>query len=193
MNILVLLGSPVEDGNTATVVSMLQEQLEHKHEFEVIRVVDLEIEFCDGCNDCQESGELLACKYKDDFNATVQKMRAADLVLYASPLYVFSLSAQLKRFIDRMYSAVKDFKRSNSTSYLEGLHQMLLLTCIGPAQICDPCINTFKLMTETQMGHSIGEFVVPFCKSEKRLLRNGSYAVSEMVEAIEALEQSLAI
>lgn len=187
MNILVLQGSPVPEGNTTRVISMLVDTLGEAHSFERLRIADRHIEFCQGCNYCQDSGELLNCKHGDDFNQIVKKMKEADLVIYASSLYAFGFTAQMKRFLDRMYSVVKEFKTSRAESYLKGTKQMLLLTSIGPELVSGPCIATFKLMTETLMGVSLGEFVVPFCKSEKRVQRNGSYAVDEMVQVINML------
>ncbi len=187
MNILVLLGSPVKDGNTTKVINMLRDELQSEHSFEVVRVADMHIEFCEGCNGCQNSSELLSCKHRDDFNSIVEKMKLADLVIYASPLYVYSFPAQFKKFIDRMYSTIHDFKTAKAKSYLEGTKQMLLLTAIGPKLVCSPCINIFKFMSETQKGTSLGEFVVPFCKSEKRIQRNGMYAIKDMAKAIKEM------
>lgn len=188
MNILILQGSPVENGNTDIPIRMLLEQLSDKHSFELIRMSEQHVDFCTGCNECQESGELMACVIKDDFTSIVEKMKSADLVIFASPLYVYSFPAQLKKFLDRMYCTMKDFKLSKSVSYLEGIKLMLLLTCIGPELVCDPCKQMFRLMAETQKGESMGEFVVPFCKSERGARRNSKYAVNDMVAAIEAME-----
>lgn len=185
MKIVVIEGSPVKEGNTAQVLSMLMDKLKDTHSFERIRIADRHIEFCTGCNYCQDSGLLLHCQQDDEFKEIVHNIKEADLVLYTSPLYVFGLTAQLKRFIDRMYSTVKDFKTSKAESYLEGTVQMLLLTSIGPELVSEPCMEAFRLMTETQKGISLGEFVVPFCKSEKRVKRNGAYVVDEMVRIIE--------
>lgn len=188
MKIVILQGSPLPKGNTTKVVTMLMERLSDSCSFETLRIAEKHIEFCDGCNYCQESGVLLNCHIQDEFISLIEKIKEADLVIYASPLYVFGLSAQLKRFVDRMYCTVKEFKTSKAESYLEGTKQMLLLTSIGPELVSEPCMAAFRLMTETQKGVSLGEFAVPFCKSEKRVMRNGAYVVDEMVRVIEGMD-----
>lgn len=187
MDILILSASPVKDGNTETIVQMLIEQAP-EHSFEIIRIADAHIEFCEGCHGCQSGETLLNCKHDDDFNGIVEKMKSSDLVLWASPLYVFGFPAQTKRFIDRVYSVVRNFKTSKAVSYLNGIKQMLLLTQIGPELVSQPCIGMFQLMTETLMGTTHGAFVAPFCTSERGVKRNGKQAVKEIIAALKNMD-----
>lgn len=56
---------------------------------------------CTGCNACHHTG---FCVQKDDFNSLIPKIRKANLIVFASPLYYWTISSQLKAFIDRFYS-----------------------------------------------------------------------------------------
>lgn len=56
---------------------------------------------CTGCNACHRTG---FCVQKDDFNSLIPKIRKANLIVFASPLYYWTISSQLKAFIDRFYS-----------------------------------------------------------------------------------------
>ena len=65
---------------------------------EVIRLKDREIGFCTGCYACQKTG---TCAIKDDAKKVIDKMMAADVIVLASPVYFYSISAQLKALFDR--------------------------------------------------------------------------------------------
>lgn len=71
---------------------------------ETIALAKLKINRCLGCNQCHTDDHPLQCVYddKDDVRAVFQKMAGADLLIYATPVYVFSMSGLLKTFIDRM-------------------------------------------------------------------------------------------
>lgn len=67
---------------------------------EMISLKDKKIAFCKGCLACQanKSGR---CIIKDDANAIAQKMAKADVIVFASPIYYYGLSGQLKTLLDR--------------------------------------------------------------------------------------------
>ncbi len=184
MNILILQGSPSDNGNTDYVINMLKDEISENNHVEITRIVECNIEFCDGCNTCQESRQLLSCKFNDEFNDIIEKMKVSDLVIVASPLYTFGFPAQLKRFIDRMYSAVQNFRSSRSHSFLEGTKMMLLLTALGPESVCSPCLQSFKEIVITLKAVSLGEFAVPFCRNKKSVKRNSSSTIKEVTEII---------
>ncbi len=70
-------------------------------EVEIVTLKDKTINYCTGCYTCWTKTPGV-CIFKDDMPELIEKTRKADLVIYISPLYVFSVSAQLKVFIDRM-------------------------------------------------------------------------------------------
>ncbi len=73
-------------------------------EFEPIALTELKINRCLACGQCHTDDHLLQCVYdeKDDVRAVFQKMAGADILIYATPVYVFGMSGLLKTFIDRM-------------------------------------------------------------------------------------------
>ena len=73
-------------------------------ECETIPLAKLRINRCLGCGQCHTDDHLLQCVYddKDDVKAVFQKMAGADILVYATPVYVFGMSGLLKTFIDRM-------------------------------------------------------------------------------------------
>jgi multimeric flavodoxin WrbA len=103
MNILVLNGSPHLDGNTMYMVKAFQAGAEAVgHHVEVAHVAHMTIHGCLGCDHCKCTTPPV-CAQKDDMQALVPKMLQADMLVLASPVYYFTLSAQLQSVIQRTY------------------------------------------------------------------------------------------
>lgn len=66
---------------------------------EKISLIGKEIKFCKGCLACQQLGK---CVINDDVNAIMQKVVDADVVCWATPIYYYEMSGQMKTLIDRM-------------------------------------------------------------------------------------------
>ena len=68
------------------------------HEVEVIDLHDKKIEFCKGCLACQKTQK---CIINDDMDMILQKMITSDVIAFATPIYFYEMSGQMKVFIDR--------------------------------------------------------------------------------------------
>lgn len=73
---------------------------------ESISLADFKINRCLGCNACHSEAHFLKCLYtdKDDVAGLFARISASDMVVYATPVYVFGISSLLKSFLDRLYS-----------------------------------------------------------------------------------------
>ena len=69
------------------------------HQVELITLRGKEIKFCVGCLSCQTTG---ACIFKDDVPAIMESVLKADVVCWATPIYYYEMSGQMKTLIDRM-------------------------------------------------------------------------------------------
>lgn len=69
------------------------------HDVEKISLVGKDIKFCIGCLTCQTTGR---CCIKDDVLAITEKVLAADVIVWATPIYYYEMSGQMKTLIDRM-------------------------------------------------------------------------------------------
>lgn len=69
------------------------------HDVEKISLAGKDISFCKGCLACQKIGK---CVIKDDVNDIMQRVLAADVVCWATPIYYYEMSGQMKTLIDRM-------------------------------------------------------------------------------------------
>ena len=68
------------------------------HEVELISLRGKEIKFCIGCLSCQSTG---ACVFKDDVPAIMDSVLNADVVCWATPIYYYEMSGQMKTLLDR--------------------------------------------------------------------------------------------
>lgn len=99
-NILILKGSPREKGNSAVLADRAGNGArEAGAQVESIYLHGLDIRPCDACDECKTG----TCVIEDDMTPLYPKLRAADGILLASPVYWFTFSAQLKLCIDRWY------------------------------------------------------------------------------------------
>ena len=112
MKIVTLLGSPRSRGNSATIANRLAETAAQlgaeTRTFELNR---LSYPGCQGCYACKKT--LDHCVLKDDLAEVLAAVQEADAVVLATPVYYGDVTAQLKGFIDRMYSYLKPDYLSN--------------------------------------------------------------------------------
>ncbi len=94
---------------------------------EEITLAKLKINLCKGCNVCHQDKHLLHCIHddKDDVAMIFAKMQEADLLIYATPIYVFNMSGLLKIFLDRLNSTgnSNDFRLSDSGKFFHHISQ----------------------------------------------------------------------
>lgn len=80
------------------------------HEVELISLKGKDIRFCIGCLSCQKTGH---CVLKDDVADIMAKVREAEVIIYATPIYYYEMSGQMKTLLDRLnplYSTDYKFK-----------------------------------------------------------------------------------
>ena len=107
MNILIFSGSPRKGGNTDLLVEAFVKGASQKHHVEVVSVRDYKVNPCMGCNACFKNKDN-TCAQKDDMPLVYEKMSQADMLVIASPMYFYGLSAQLKTVIDRFHNPIRD-------------------------------------------------------------------------------------
>ena len=129
MQIVTLLGSARKKGNTATVLDWVEQELEASgHDIERIYLHSKTIKGCLGCAKCRETPDKIACVQDDDAIVIMEQMIAADAILFASPIYFWGFSAQIKALIDRGYAFVTNYHRPGHTSLLKDKNLGLLVT-----------------------------------------------------------------
>jgi len=105
MKILAIHGSPrTLRSTTRQLVSLvLTGAAEAGAETEMIDLCDLHITPCTACEGCSFNG---ICVFDDDMPALVERMKEADGIIFASPVYIDNVSGQMKVFFDRLADAI---------------------------------------------------------------------------------------
>ncbi len=97
--VLILSGSPRKGGNSDLLCDeFMRGATEAGHNVEKIRVQEKNVAYCVACYACRNTG---VCAIKDDMAEIMQKMIDCDVMVLASPVYFYSIDAQLKAVIDR--------------------------------------------------------------------------------------------
>ena len=104
--ILIVQGGGRANGNTAQLAkAFLKGAQEAGHEVEFVSLNNVQVNGCIGCNACRYGKP---CVQKDGFNSLVPKILSADLIVFASPLYFWTISSRLKAFIERFYCLAEE-------------------------------------------------------------------------------------
>ncbi len=110
--ILILSSSPRKGGNSDSLCGQFMKGAkEAGNDVEKIRIAEKKINYCFGCYACKSG----TCIQKDDAREVLDKMMAADVIVLATPVYFYSVCAQLKALIDR--SVVIYPRLTNKTFY----------------------------------------------------------------------------
>ena len=141
---LILSGSPRKGGNTDLLVEAFVKGASQKHHVEVVSVHDYKVNPCIGCNACFKN-KANACVQNDDMSLIYEKMSRADMLVIASPVYFYGLSAQLKAVIDRFHNPIRDtFRLKKMALLLVGAATLpeLFDSILAQYRLC---LNFFKL------------------------------------------------
>ena len=97
--VVVLSTSPRKNSNSeALAEAFARGAAEAGNDVEIIRMREKKFEFCRGCFACQKTG---MCLIKDDMAEIVPKMEQADVLAFATPIYYYAMSGQMKTLLDR--------------------------------------------------------------------------------------------
>lgn len=185
MKIITILGSPRKKGNTATVLSMFEEQVSIRHEVDRINIAQHEVGGCLGCMKCKAKTEEPGCVQHDNAMAIFDKMISAHAIVYATPLYCWSFTSQIKPLIDRHFCLVSGDGTPEQDSLIGGKPAALLVTCAGPVEgNCDAIKTIFNGFTDYTGLVNKGHFILPFSTSPDAIGDNGFELASKLSEAI---------
>lgn len=116
MKIVVLQGSPNKKGSTHILADCFRQGAEAaSHTVEMIDAAHANIHPCTGCVHCGYEGP---CVQKDDVEEIRKKILEADMLVFATPLYYYGMSAQLKILIDRFCAFNSSIQRKGMKSAL---------------------------------------------------------------------------
>jgi len=108
--VLVLSASPRKNGNSDLLCDQFMKGAQQAgHQAEKIFFKDKKINYCTGCGTCINGKK--SCPQKDDMAEVLEKMIASDVIVMATPVYFYTMNAQMKTLIDRTcsrYTEIRD-------------------------------------------------------------------------------------
>lgn len=151
-NILILNGSMRINGNTARLAQSFAEGAVQNNNVEIVYVADYNVNPCIGCNSCfvREGNK---CFQDDDMVKIYEKLRNADIVVIASPVYFYGISAQLKAIVDRLHTPMRN------TFHIKKLGLLLVGAAYLP-NLFDPILMQYQMVLEFFKLESIGTVLV---------------------------------
>ena len=135
MKIAILNGSPRKQNTEAMVNAFAEGAKEAGHEVEILHVGKMKIAGCLGCEYCHGKGGG-TCIQKDDMEKLMPAYLESDMIVFASPIYYFSMTAQLEAALQRVYCIGKPAKAAKAA---------LLLSSASGAY--DAAITQYKAFT----------------------------------------------
>lgn len=137
-NILILNGSPRAGGNTDCLVEAFVSTARLRHHVDVLRVADCHIAPCRGCNCCFLDAAH-TCVQNDDVTLLYQKMSEADVLVLASPVYFYGISAQLAAAVHRLHNPVRDSFHITKAA-------LMLAAASKKPHVCEPIRLQYSLL-----------------------------------------------
>lgn len=108
--ILIISASPRKNGNSDILCDRFAEgAMKNGNEVEKIWLGDKKLHFCTGCHSCRQG----SCPHNDDAAAIVGKMLDSDVLVLATPVYFYTMCAQLKTLIDRSVMRYPDIREKS--------------------------------------------------------------------------------
>ncbi len=178
MKVLSINGSRRKHGNTEYLIqSLLAPAKDADVEIESIFLGDYNIAACTGCEGCSSSWD---CVIKDDFAQLVKKVDEADGIVLASPTYWYSVTSDMKRFIDRCYSLIQfPVSRKEWVAKYQGAGKVCVTVAVCEQAEASMMGNTLSLLTDfsKDLGFKVVESVAGLelfeagsAKGDKKLL-----------------------
>jgi putative NADPH-quinone reductase len=150
-------GSPRANGNSTHLLKhFLKGAEKHTSDYEQIDTHNLNIEFCRGCLRCNLLGR---CSIRgDQWTEISQKIRQADVLVFASPIYFHHVTAQLKKVLDRFRSFIRVELTESGLNHIpteDWNKDFVLLLSMGSSDDADakPVVDLFNFLTQT-LGRS---------------------------------------
>lgn len=100
--IFIVSATPRKGGNSDILAEEFAKGARNAgHYVDKVNVKDIDLRFCTGCLACQRTCDA-RCVVNDGMNALYDRVRAADVLAFATPVYYYGMSGQLKTFLDRL-------------------------------------------------------------------------------------------
>lgn len=167
MKILILTGSARVKGTSSYLAEKFADgAISAGHEVRRFDCALLNLRDCTGCGGCLENGG--ECVFRDGMDIVKPAILAADVVVFATPVYYFGMSAQLKSTVDRFYSMNESLMSSKKKS-------VLLVTCADDTpDTASALVDHWSKVIEYFGWEDAGKLIACSC-TEKEALVGSEY------------------
>jgi multimeric flavodoxin WrbA len=181
MKVLGIMGSPRVGGNSDILLD--QALAGAKEAGAEVEKIILDRKNISGCKDCKKCNEAGICVIKDDMIEIHKKILEADAIIHSVPVYFFSMTAQMKAYLDR-WCVFFDEKWLWQKIYYPKMRgkRIGLITVCGAADVhmADPIVNCFKPTVEMSKMTWLG--TVMTSANEKGEIVDNQAAIQQAVE-----------
>lgn len=165
MDVVIFNGSPRRNGNTVGLTSLIKEEFISKNvTVKEIFLYPLDIRGCSNCGNCQTSGDG-RCVMDDDMIPLYSEFIDANLVIIASPIYMWNLTACTKTFIERLHALCK--ASDYSFNAMRGKRIALAVTMGDDEFVAASAVNAMMFFCEYFRCVYSGTIAVPFADEEQ--------------------------
>ena len=186
MKIVTLQASPHLDGNTDRLLDWSERALKDwRHDVTRINLGAMNIQPCKACFACAETPDAPGCVLSDDVPGVFGEMINADAIIYATPLYMWGFSAQMKALLDRSICLVRGYSGEEHRSLIENTPATLLVSCGGPdAGNADLIRESFPRYANYARLDDRGIFVFPHCTDVNMLPNSHGATARELARVL---------
>ena len=179
MKTVILFGSPRKEGNTIQLARAVSDALRAKGgNVRMLYLNDLNIRPCQGCYACLKGG---VCKINDDMKDIRKYVLESDLIVYATPIYWFGPSGQLKLAMDRSIA----FLDEKSESRVKGKKAITLMTFADDSMdTCEPALGMFRKTFDLLKIDWLGSVEAPGCTGEGIVEKRYMEQAARLAESI---------
>lgn len=151
-NIIIIVGSMRKNGNTIRLAQSFADGAAINNNVEMVSITNYNVNPCIGCNSCfTRDGNK--CFQNDDMVQIYEKLRNADIVVIASPVYFYGISSQLKAIVDRLHTPMRN------TFNIKKLG-LLLVGAAELPNLFDPILMQYQMVLDFFKLDSIGMVLV---------------------------------
>lgn len=167
-NILIITGSPRKNGNSTLLANAFIEGTQKAgHNNMLFEAGRKKINNCLACDTCQTKKK--GCVFNDDFSHAIPLLEKADVIVFATPLYWFTFTAQLKAFMDRMYAL--DFEKMKIKEAV-----MMVCAATDKTEDYDGIVKTYEIMLDYLGWENRGALIAPSVTDVGDILKTDALA-----------------
>jgi len=156
MDVLVLMGSPRKEGNTATLlVPFLDELAARGHRVKHVVLHGMTIQACIECFHCQKTLDAPGCGLQDDMDALFLDILAADVIVWATPIFTWFCPPEMKAAMDRLFCLSKTYNELPDPPRLLKGKRLALISTYGADATTGPDLFEAAMRRECTYAHMV--------------------------------------